>query len=70
MPSCARALVYLVIKLLLVGCLLREWCQTSSDHVVIYGINLDNDHELKMLSRPHPTESFIKIPTTHEDITS
>ena len=29
-------------------------CATTSDHVVIYGINLDYDHELKMQSRPQP----------------
>ena len=29
-------------------------CATSSDHVVIYGINLGFDHELKILSCPEP----------------
>ena len=29
-------------------------CVTSSDHVVIYGINLGFDHELKILSCPEP----------------
>ena len=29
-------------------------CASSSDHDVIYGINLDFDHELKMQSRPEP----------------
>ena len=27
-------------------------CATSSDHIVIYGISLDYDHEFKMQSRP------------------
>ena len=30
---------------------------SSSDHVVIYGINLYYDHDLKMLSRPEPEYS-------------
>ena len=29
-------------------------CASSNDHVVIYGIVLDNDYEVKMLSRPQP----------------
>ena len=29
-------------------------CATYSDHIVIYGIDLDYDHEVKMQSRPQP----------------
>ena len=37
------------------GTLLGD-CATSSDHVVIYGINLSYDHEFKILSCPEPDQ--------------
>ena len=34
-------------------------CATSSDHIVIYGVGLDYDHELKMQSRPEPVHRLV-----------